>query len=207
MDRGGHPYLVLLFVLLLFVLLFGLGSLLRREPLSGRWAVEVLLSGGVILLVARIAQAPPPPVLFFMALYLLTMRARLLIDAGNLLASRGRLSFASRLYALALRLATSPLERLMVLANQSIALLQTGHMATGIAALEGILSSPAPLGAKLEAACRCNLGLAYVRQGQVGRGRALLHETVELAPASVYSSRALSALRRLEGSANEAVPE
>jgi tetratricopeptide (TPR) repeat protein len=201
------PYLVLLFVLLLFVLLFGAASLLRREPLSGRWAVEVLLSGGVILVAARIAQAPPLPILFFVALYLLTMRARLLIDAGNLLASRGRLAFASRLYALALRLATSPPERLMVLANQSIALLQTGHMATGIAALEGVLSSPACLGAKLEAACRCNLGVAYIRQGQVGRGRALLHETVELAPTSAYASRALSALQRLGASADDPVPE
>ena len=202
-----NPYLVLLFVLLLFVLLFGVASMLRREPISGRWAIEVLLSGGVILAAARIAQAPPPPVLFFMALYLLTMRARLLIDAGNTLASKGRLAFASRLYALALRVATSPVESLMVLANQGIALLQAGHLSTGIAALESVLSSRTPLGARLEAACRCNLGLAYLREGQVGRGRALLHETVDLAPGSVFASRALLALQRLGLSPGDSVSE
>lgn len=201
------PYLVLLLVLFVFVLLFGASSLVRREPVSGRWVLEVVLTGGAILIVARIAQAPPPPLLFFVALYLLIMRTRLLVDAGNALASRGRLRVASRLYALALRLATSPQESLLVRANQGIALLQAGQLADGIAALEDVLSSSARLSPRLGAACRCNLGLAYLGAGQVGRGRTLLREAVELAPGSVFASRALSALRRAANTPGEAAPE
>jgi tetratricopeptide (TPR) repeat protein len=201
------PYLVLVFVLLLFVLLFAGMSLLRREPPSWRWAAEVLVSGAVILLAARAAQAPPSPLLFVVALYLLAMRVRILIDAGNLLASRGRLAAASRLYALALWLATSPTDRSAVWANQGAALLLAGQVPAATAILEKVLSSPLELGIKLEAACRCNLGLAYLREGRVGQGRAQLHEAADLLPGSVFSRRARFALQQLEGPPAGSLPD
>lgn len=192
------PYLTLILVLLVFVLLQGGLSLLRREPLSGRQVTEALLAGVVILAIARLAGAPPPAVLFFIALYLLTMRARILVDIANSLARQGRVKVAGRLYDLALKLATVPVERLTVRANQGALLLQQGQVDQAVGVFEDVLKVPAALGVRLEAACRCNLGLAYLRQGRVGLGRAQLHETVDLLPGSLYAQRARLALRRLE---------
>ncbi|MDI7277122.1 MAG: hypothetical protein QME94_14195 [Anaerolineae bacterium] len=192
------PYLVLAFVLLVFVLLQGALNLLRREPLSGRQVGESLLVGAVILAVAWLAQAPPPAVLFFVVLYLVAMRARIVVDIANALAQRGRAEAASRLYDVALRLATVPLDRLIVLANKGAALLYLGRVEEAVRVFEGVLAVPAALGVKLEAACRCNLGLAYLRQGRTGLGRGQLHETVDLFPGSVYARRAQLALQRLE---------
>ncbi|MCL6429667.1 MAG: hypothetical protein K6V36_02260 [Anaerolineae bacterium] len=193
------PYLTLVLVLLVFALMQGGLSLMRREPLSGRQVAETLLAGVMIIAIAGLAGAPPPAVLFFMALYLVTMRARILVDIANALARRGRVGVASRLYDLALRLATVPVERLTVRANQGAVLLQQGQVDRAVGIFEDILKVPAALGVRLEAACRCNLGLAYLRQGRVGQGRAQLHETVDLLPGSLYAQRARLALRRLEG--------
>ncbi len=193
------PYLTLVLVLLVFSLMQGGLSLMRREPLSGRQVAETLLAGVVIMAIARAAEAPPPAVLFFMVLYLVTMRARILVDIANGLARRGRVGVASRLYDLALKLATVPVERLTVRANQGAVLLQQGQVDRAVGVFEDILKAPAALGVRLEAACRCNLGLAYLRQGRVGQGRAQLHETVDLLPGSLYAQRARLALRRLEG--------
>jgi tetratricopeptide (TPR) repeat protein len=192
------PYWVLVFVLLVFVLLFAGMSLLRRERVSWHWVAETLLSGTIILLAGHVAQAPPPPLLFVLALYVLAMRVRLLVDAGNVFAARGRLAVASRLYALAHGLATNPLDRLIVRANQGAALLHAGQLAAATAALETALSSPAALGIKLEAACRNNLGRAYLRQGQAGQGRAQLHEVLDLFPGSLFARCAQRALQRAE---------
>ena len=196
------PYLVLVFVLLLFVLVVGGLRLVRREPLSSRHAGEILAIGAVLLGLARLLGISSP-VLFFVVLYLVSMRVRLLVDVGNKLAMSRRSEAASRLYGLALRLAVNPLERLIVGVNQGAALLHEGRVAEAIAVLEGVVSSPSSLGIKLEAACRCNLGLAYLRQGQVGRGRAQLQETIDLLPGSIYARRAYLALQQLEGPAPE----
>jgi len=191
------PYLVLVLVLLLFVLLVGGLSLLRREPLSYRYAGEILLLGAVLLAVLRALQLPSP-VLFSVALYLVTMRSRLLVDLANSLARRGRLDVALRLYSVALRLAIDPTDRLIVWANRGAALLQGGELAEAIAVLQKVLAVPSALGIRLEAACRCNLGLAYLRRGQVGLGRAQLLEAIDTLPGSVYANRARLALQQLE---------
>jgi tetratricopeptide (TPR) repeat protein len=196
------PYLVLVLVLLLYILLVGGLSLLRREGLSARYAGELLLIGALLLGAARLVRVPSP-VVFFVALYLVSMRVRLLVDAGNRLAMGGRAAMAERMYGLALRLATNPLDRLIVGANRGAALLHRGQVPEAIASLEKVLSSSPALGLKLEAACRCNLGLAYLRQGQVGRGRAALWEAMDLLPGSVYARRAQMALQQLEGPASE----
>ena len=131
------------------------------------------------------------------------MRVRLLVDVGNRLAVSGRSEAAGRLYGLALRLASNSLDRLIVGANQGAALLHGGRVVEAIAVLERVVSSPSSLGIKLEAACRCNLGLAYLRQGQVGRGRAQLREAMDLLPGSIYALRAHLALQQFEGPAAE----
>lgn len=195
-----NPYLVLVLVMLLFILLWGSLSLLRREPLSARLAIEALLFGGVILGVGGLLQSPPAPVLFFVALYVFTMRVRLLVDIGNALARRGRLAAASHVYMLALRIATVPADRLIVLANEGAALLLGGQVPEAIAVLQEVLAPGASPGIKLEAACRCNLGLAYLRQGQLGLGRGQLREAIDLLPGSIYAQRARHALERLEAS-------
>ncbi len=196
---GGEvgPYVVLAGVLLLFILVFGGLSLLRREPAPVHFAVESLITGAVILGACWVAQAPPTPLLFFAVLYLLMMRARLLVDVANVLARRGRLGASLRLYGLALRVATDRATRGMVLANEGAALLLGGRVAEAIGALEQALSWG--LGRKVEAATRCNLGLAYLRQGEAGRGRAQLGQAQELLPGSIYAERARLALQQADG--------
>ncbi len=201
MDR----YLLLLLVLLLFILFFGSLSLLRREALSSRFAFETLLVGGLILGAARALQAPPSPILFFVVLYVLGMRARLLVEVANALARRGRLAAASRVYAVAFRLATSRTDRGIVLANQGAALLLAAQLAEAIAVLQQALAPASGLGIKQEAASRCNLGLAYLRRGETGLGRVQLHEVIDLLPGSIYAQRARQALQALDSSASNAV--
>ena len=193
------PYLVLAFVLLVFVLLFGGLTLLRREPLSARFAAETLLVGGAILGLSWLLRRPWSPVLFFVILYLVAMRARLVTEVANLLAQRGRLPAALRLYELALRLATDSATRATVRVNQGAALLLGRRLPLAIAALQEALAGPG-LGIKQEAACHYNLGLAYLRQGETGLGQAELREVGELLPGSIYARHAELALRsRSEG--------
>ena len=129
------PYLVLLAALLLYVLVFGGLSLLRREPLSARFAIEALVVGGVILAFGR--------------------------------------------------------------------LLVGGRVPEAITVLQEVLQHTGSLGIKLEATSRYNLGMAYLKQGQVGRARAQLTEAAELLPGSVCARQARRALKRLDARPEE----
>ena len=197
------PYLVLLAALLLYVLVFGGLSLLRREPLSARFAIEALVVGGVILAFGRAFQAPPSPILFCGAVYLLTMRVRLLVDLGSALAQGGRLRAAFRVYEVARRVAVDRTDRLIVSANQGAALLVGGRVPEAITVLQEVLQHTGSLGIKLEATSRYNLGMAYLKQGQVGRARAQLTEAAELLPGSVCARQARRALKRLDARPEE----
>jgi len=66
-------------------------SLLRREGLSIRFAVESLLIIALIGGLGFVTGFVLHPVLFLILLYLVTMRVRLMVDLGNSFASRGRL--------------------------------------------------------------------------------------------------------------------
>ena len=190
-------YLVSLLVLLLFIACFGGLSLLRREPRSARFALESLVLGGAIVGLAWTTRTPLSPLAFFLVLYLVAMRSRLLVEVANLLARQGRISAALRLYAWALRLAGDATSRVVVQVNRAAALLLGGRVAEVVTLLEGVLAPGHGLGIKWEAAAHYNLGQAYVRQGQTGLGRAQFHEVIALLPGSPYAQHAARALERL----------
>jgi len=192
------PYLLLLLVACLFALVFGGLGWVRREGLSIQFALEVagltaLLVGGSWLVGIQLS-----PFVFLFVLYVITMRSRLVVDAANLLANRGRYEMAHRLYRLGLAWWPDATSRVIVQVNQGAAQLRSGQVDAAIAILQGVLNSDGQpqLGLKYEAACRYNLGYAYERAGEEVRAIAQYHEAIELLPGSLYAKAAQAALKR-----------
>jgi tetratricopeptide (TPR) repeat protein len=194
------PYLLLVVELLLYVLVVGGLSLMRREAGAYRLAGEALAWGVVLLGLAWVLRMPWP-LLYLVALYLVTMRSRLLVELANALAAQRRPAALGR-DDLALRLAGNPVDRALVRVNQGAALLHSGQVAAAAELLRELLGRPG-LGLRLEAACRCNLGLAWLRQGQTERARAELARAIDLMPGSPYAQAARFALRRLDAPATD----
>jgi tetratricopeptide (TPR) repeat protein len=125
------------------------------------------------------------------------MRARLLVDGGNFLASRGRHEAALSVYEWALRLRPNRAGRAVVLINRGVVELQQGRLEAASGSLEEALKAREHdrLGLKYEAACRYNLGLAYDRSGRESEARRELNEVIDICPTSLYALRAERALR------------
>ena len=131
-------------------------------------------------------------------LYLVTVRARLLTDLANLLFKRQGYAVAERWYRLALRLFPERTSRLVVLVNWGIARLRIGDAQAAIATFEDVLvlsSDKSSLGHKYEAACRCNLSVAYRKVGEDVKALLEFNRVIDLFPASVYSQAAERALK------------
>jgi tetratricopeptide (TPR) repeat protein len=183
----------------LFILLFGGLSLMRREGLSGRFALEALANtaGGAALAAANLF--PLHPVLFLLLLYLVTMRVRLLVDVGNFFAMRGQFIQAQALYTLARRLLPDTTARLIVEVNEGTLKLQQGSLDQAVRIFQGVLEQ-APhgrLGLKYEAASHYNLGVAYLRKGQESLAARAFNAAIDAWPASEYSRRATLALEKI----------
>jgi len=188
---------LLLLVGLLYAIMMGTLSLLRREGLSIRFLVESLivigLTGGLAFLGVIIH-----PVVFLIVLYLVTMRVRLLVDLGNALARQKRFPAAGRIYRLAETLGPDPAGLTVIRLNQSVVRLQQGALDEAIDMLLGLLNrgDTAGLGIKNEAACRYNLGVAYERKGQQAQAIREFRTVLEIWPVSVYARQASTALER-----------
>lgn len=196
MDLNS-PFL-LLFIGLLYIILMGALSILRREGLSIRFAVEGLL---LIALIGGLAFATGyvmHPVLFLILLYLVTMRVRLMVDLGNTFASRGNLAAAERIYSLAQQLGPDPVSRVNVAINQGVVRLQKGEVDSAIMMFQEVLSASGKtsLGIKNEAACQYNLGVAYQRKGLEKEASRAFNAVLEVWPVSEYARRAAVALAR-----------
>jgi tetratricopeptide (TPR) repeat protein len=192
------PTLVLLLIASLYILVFGGLSFLRRESPSVQFALEAvgvtaLLVGGSWLLGIALH-----PILLLLALYLVTMRSRLVVELANLLARRGQCNLALRLYSLGLAWWPDASSRLIVLANRGAAELCAGQVETAIQTLEGVLveAERPSLGVKYEAATRYNLGCAYGKKGEEARATAELNEAIDLLPGSAYARAAAVVLER-----------
>lgn len=192
---------------LLFILLFGGLTLIRKEPLSVRFAVEGLAFTGLVAGLYWLTGFLLDPVLFLVLLYLLVMRSRILIDAGNLLARRGKIESARRLYGWAGRLGVEDSSKYVAQINLGACLVREKRFEEAIDALRPVVqeAEESKLGPKYEAAARYNLGFALMRSGATAEAVHQLNEVIELLPASVYATGAMAELKRHKGAEKPSV--
>ena len=196
-----NPYVVLVLEALLFALAFGALTWLRGEGLPGRFAWEVLGVTAVLLALSWLAGTPMHPVLFLVLVYVVTMRARLLVDLANALSARHRYDGALSVLRLARRLASDPISQTLVDINAGVVLIRQKHFEEAVQSLRRTLEGiPAGRGGpKYEAACRYNLGLAHLRAGQENKAAEEFNAVIELLPNSLYARGAEAALKRRKG--------
>lgn len=192
------PAFVLLIIGLIYIVLFGGLSIIRREGLSVQFAFEafcitILLSG-----LTYITKIDFSPILFLILLYLITMRTRLLVDMANSFARRENYSIATSLYSLALKLFPDPINRLMVFINQAVSRIKQGDLDGGIQIINNILTQKEMgyLGIKTEAACYYNLAIAYRRKGLEKQSLDYFDKVVQTWPVSVYGRKAMLELKK-----------
>lgn len=191
----NHPALLILSIGLLYILGFGGLSLLRRQGLSTRFAVESLI---VSVLGAAVTFAFPgfPPLLFLVLLYLVTMRVRLLADLANAFLARKNFPRAQATYRLALRLWPDPVSRQIVLINRGVAELRAAEPETAYATLtEALGNQEFKIGAHYLSAGYYNLGLAARRTGHEAEAVRHFNEAIDTLPHSVYAQAARRALK------------
>jgi len=193
------PLLVVILVGLFYIVVIGGFSLLRREGLSGQFALEALALIALAVLLGLATGAVMDPIILFLLLYLVTMRARLLTDLANLLFRRRGYAAAEPLYRLALRLYPDRTGRFVVLVNWGVARLHTGDVEGAIAAFQDVLTTAEArggLGEKYEAACRYNLAVAYRKAGDDVKAVLQYNQVIDRFPASIYSQAAEKALQK-----------
>jgi tetratricopeptide (TPR) repeat protein len=191
----NHPAFLILATGLLFILGFGGLSLLRRQGLSTRFAVEGLL---VSVVGAAVAFTFPgfPPLIFLIVLYLVTMRVRLLSDLANAFLTRKNYPRAQAIYRLALRMWPDPVSRQIVLINRGVAELRAAEPETAYATLTGALGNQEfKIGAHYLAAGCYNLGLAARRTGRDAEAIRHFNQAIDTLPHSIYAQAARRALQ------------
>ena len=180
-----------------YVVFFGGYSWFRREGLSLRFAVESILITLLISGWAYFGQISVHPALFLFGLYLLTMRARLLTDVGNLFARRRQFDLAEKIYRAALRLYPDKTSFLIVQINRAAAFLQNGKTDAAIDLLKSVLDeADGYLGVKYESAAYYNLGVAYERKEMDSQSVVAFNAVLDIFPTSEYARRAEAALKR-----------
>ncbi|MEO0248597.1 MAG: tetratricopeptide repeat protein [candidate division WOR-3 bacterium] len=199
-----NPHLLILLVALLFILIFGGLPVLRKEGLSLQLAVEVLILTAFGIGASLLTGLRLDPILFLIFLYLIVMRSRLLIDLGNLLASRGRYQQALSIYRLSMRLGPDLPVRLLALISYSAVLVHIGALEEAIRILEEVLKKGgARLQPKHESACHYNLGVAYMRLGKESQAVHEFNEAIDAWPLSIYAQHAKAALERRRSTRRE----
>jgi tetratricopeptide (TPR) repeat protein len=183
---------------LLYVLIFGGMSVLRREGASTRFAIESVVITAIVAGAASITGWAMNPGIFLVLLYLITMRVRLLIDLGNLFARRDDRASAERVYRLALRLWPDEAGRLIVQLNQGVLALHSGRVDDAIATLSQVWAAAGGgyLGVRYQSACRYNLGVAFQRKGLAAQATLEYNAVIDNWPASEYARYAAIALKR-----------
>ena len=132
--------LLILLLGLLYIVLGGGLSLMRREGLSARFALEAVALTALFAGAAWLTGFDLHPALFLLIIYLVTMRVRLLVDVGTYYARRGNFSLAERIYSLSERLFPAPADSLLVKVNRGAALVHQGKLDEAQAAFESVLN-------------------------------------------------------------------
>jgi len=193
-----NPYLVLVFIGLCYILVFGGLSLVRREGLSNRFAFEVLGLIAVVVLPSWALGIQVSPVLFLVLIYLVSMRVRILIDLANTLTALGRFELALPLYRLAPRLWPDASCRRLALINLGVAHLRMDSNREAARLLEEAMGvEGARMSPKHKAALHYNLGLAYKRLGERGKAMRHLSQAMEAWPGSIYAQHAQRLLKEV----------
>lgn len=190
--------LVLLLEGLLYVVFFGALSLFRREGLSVQFAIEATALTLIAVGLTALTPLSINPIVLLVILYLVTMRVRLLVDLGTLLAQRGQFAGSNRLYALTMRLWPDQTGRLMIQVNQGVACLQRQALDEAIAIFKSVLGQAGQgyLGVKYESAAHYNLGVAYRRKNMEAQAIAEFNAVLDTWPASIYARHAQIALEQ-----------
>ena len=204
-----NPYVLTATIGILYIVMFGGLTVLRREGLSTQLAIEVLGITAITELVLFAFQAPFSPVWFLILIYLVSMRIRLLVDVANFLSSRGRQGNAIKLLQLSLRLLPDRISRLIVYVNMGIVQIRRKNPASAIELFELVLeeSQNGGLSIKYEAACRYNYGVALLRQGNDAQAVREFNEVSIVYPNSIYSRAAEIALAKHRGSKQKPADE
>jgi tetratricopeptide (TPR) repeat protein len=193
-----HPALVILVTGLVFILAFGGLGYIRGYGLSTQLAAEGLAITAIFTILVWATNFPLNPILFLIILYLISMRVRLLLDAGNFFLNAGRIPTAISLYKLALKLWPDLPSLCIAKINIGVAKIRSGALQEAIAILEEVLEKhKETISFKHEAACLFNLGLAYRRAGQKDRAIQCLKEASDLFPDSLYGRRARELLKEM----------
>ena len=192
------PPLLLALLGLLYILIFGGLMFLRQEGISARFAIEASVIVAVVAGLARLTGFAMNPAIFIILLHVITIRVRLLVDLGNMLAQRKELAGAARAYHLAERLWPDEASHLIVRLNQGVLSLHSGQPDDAIAILRQVLAEAAGgyLGAKHESACHYNLGVAYQKKGLEAQAVLEFNAVLDTWPASEYARYASIALER-----------
>ena len=184
------------FIGLAYIALFGLLSKSRDEALSLQFAVEglIITAGGWLLVRSGVRVNP---ILFFFVIYTVTMRSRWLADLGNFLVARRRYRDAMIAFDLAQRLWPDALSRRIAEINQAVAFLRLGHLERARAMLEKVLESAdqAGLSPKHVAATHYNLGIIARVEGDDDRARQHFLQALEIGPHTIYGYGARQALQ------------
>jgi tetratricopeptide (TPR) repeat protein len=131
------------------------------------------------------------PVAFLGVLYLVTMRARLLVDVGNWFSARGQFERAMALYRLALQLGPDAASRQIVLINRAVAELRRQDPETAYYTLtDALAEDDGSIGAKHLAASYYNLGLACRRSGREAEAVRRFNQAIGAWPESIYGQAA-----------------
>ena len=171
-------------------------SFIRREGLPLQVVGETMALALLFTLV-MLAGGPFNPVLQFVLTYMIVMRARLLVDVGNMMATRKNFDLADRLYRLALALWPDSVGHMSAHVNLGVNYLRQGQAADAVKVLDNALNTKhSYTPRKLEAAARFNLGVALERTGQLNRAMQEWRSVVQLLPDSIYGYGAQKAIQR-----------
>jgi len=188
-----NPHLLIFAIGIFYTLIFGALSLLRREGLSTQFAIEGSVITVMVIGIALLTNTVVDPLPFLIFIYLITMRGRLLVDIANALSSRGRQRDAIKLLQLAMRLMPDRSTRMVIQVNMGIVQLLRKNPASAQGIFEEVLKemdASGGLGIKYEAACRYNLGQAFMQQSKEVEAVRQFNETSIIYPTSIYARSA-----------------
>lgn len=192
------PNLLLATVGLAYVGVFGLLAILRREGVSTQFIAEGLALTALIAGAGYLTGSTTNPILFIAALYLITMRARLLVDLANVLSNRGRQRNAIAMLQVGLRLYPDFQTRMIILVNMAMIQLRRENPQSAVDLLTSVLNQAQDggLGFQLEAAAHYHLGLAYQRLNEDAKAVREFRRATEAFPGSPFAKAARTALEQ-----------